>query len=44
MYEADGYYIRECSEENRDKYVHIDDLCIITELLTILKVLLTMGC
>ena len=28
MYEADGYYIKECYYNNKDKHVYIDeDLC-----------------
>jgi hypothetical protein len=28
MYEADGYYIKECYDNYRDKHIHIDeDLC-----------------
>ena len=28
MYEADGYYIKECYDNNKDKHVYIDeDLC-----------------
>ncbi len=28
MYEADGYYIKECYDNHRDEHVHIDeDLC-----------------
>jgi hypothetical protein len=27
-YESDGYYIKECNDNNKDRYVHIDeDLC-----------------
>ena len=28
VYEADGYYIKDCIDSNRDKHVYIDeDLC-----------------
>ena len=28
IYEADGYYMKECSDNNKDKHVYIDeDLC-----------------
>ena len=28
IYEADGYYIKDCIDSNRDKHVYIDqDLC-----------------
>ena len=28
IYEADGYYIKECYDNNKDKHVYIDaDLC-----------------
>jgi hypothetical protein len=28
VYEADGYYIKECYDNNRDKHVYMDkDLC-----------------
>ncbi len=43
VYEADGYSIKECDDDNRDKHVYIDeDLYYCNKLAKTLKMLLTM--